>query len=374
MSPNDRSDRGQGSRSQRYDRSEQEYGSSTENRGLDWMEEEGHEYRNRPHDEGQRSGGRSDSERWGSRYGTSQRGPGSYERQNRGDEGQFGRNEPGFGSRQDYGEYSGGGGQGQYGQGGGYGQSYGQSGYGQGGYGQSGQGGYGRTSYGQGGYGQGGYGQGGYGQGGYGQGGYGQGGYGQGESGYRMSSYGGSGMSRGGYQGQGFGSSEEYGSRQSSSFGDQGDWDWERSRNWGGSSQGGQGSGQRHGQFTGRGPKGYTRSDDRIREDVSELLTRHGDIDATEIEVVVNSGEVTLNGSVDSRHAKRAAEEAIEDAPGVKHVQNNLRVESQSQSYQGQSSGKSGMSGSSSSLSSGFGQSGTEKSRSSSHSGSTKGT
>jgi len=81
------------------------------------------------------------------------------------------------------------------------------------------------------------------------------------------------------------------------------------------------------GQFTGRGPKGYQRSDERIREDVSEALTRHGDIDASEITVEVRGGEVILSGTVDSREAKREAERAVENEPGVKEVQNQLRVQ-----------------------------------------------
>src|SRR5262245_30542187 len=41
------------------------------------------------------------------------------------------------------------------------------------------------------------------------------------------------------------------------------------------------------GRFTGKGPKGYRRSDDRVKEDVSEALSRDGDLDASEIEVNV---------------------------------------------------------------------------------------
>ena len=55
------------------------------------------------------------------------------------------------------------------------------------------------------------------------------------------------------------------------------------------------------GQFTGRGPRNYRRSDDRIEEDINERLTHHGMVDATDIEVSVQNGEVTMRGSVDSR-------------------------------------------------------------------------
>jgi osmotically-inducible protein OsmY len=81
----------------------------------------------------------------------------------------------------------------------------------------------------------------------------------------------------------------------------------------------------------GRGPKGYRRSDDRIREDVSDRLTDDPYVDATEIEIVVADAEVTLTGSVDSRNARRRAEDLAERVSGVTHVQNNLRVSSGSE-------------------------------------------
>jgi hypothetical protein len=81
------------------------------------------------------------------------------------------------------------------------------------------------------------------------------------------------------------------------------------------------------GRFTGRGPKGYSRSDDRIREDVSDRLELHGEIDASEIEVRVESGEVTLEGTVSDRLTKRLAEDVVEDCPGVKQVHNRIRVQ-----------------------------------------------
>jgi len=76
----------------------------------------------------------------------------------------------------------------------------------------------------------------------------------------------------------------------------------------------------------GRGPRGYTRSDGRIREDVSDRLTDDTSVNASDIDVAVAGGDVTLNGTVDSRAAKRRAEDVAETVPGVRHVQNNLRV------------------------------------------------
>ncbi|HET6521889.1 MAG TPA: BON domain-containing protein [Geminicoccaceae bacterium] len=83
-------------------------------------------------------------------------------------------------------------------------------------------------------------------------------------------------------------------------------------------------SGAQH--HRGRGPRGYTRSDERIRDDISDRLTDDPYLDASEIEVSVSGGEVTLSGTVNSRQDKRRAEDLADDVSGVSHVQNNLRV------------------------------------------------
>lgn len=79
-------------------------------------------------------------------------------------------------------------------------------------------------------------------------------------------------------------------------------------------------------QFRGRGPRGYTRSDDRIQEDVNDRLTDDWSLDASDIEVSVGNGEVTLSGHVSNRSDKRHAEDLADSVSGVRHVQNNLRV------------------------------------------------
>jgi osmotically-inducible protein OsmY len=77
----------------------------------------------------------------------------------------------------------------------------------------------------------------------------------------------------------------------------------------------------------GRGPKDYIRSDERIRDDANDKLTDDWRVDASNITVSVKDGEITLNGTVTSREAKRRAEDVVDDISGVKHVQNNLRVQ-----------------------------------------------
>jgi osmotically-inducible protein OsmY len=75
----------------------------------------------------------------------------------------------------------------------------------------------------------------------------------------------------------------------------------------------------------GRGPRGYRRSDARILEDINERLTDDPWLDASGIEVAVDGGEVTLSGLVDSREARRRAEDIAEGVSGVGYVVNRLR-------------------------------------------------
>jgi hypothetical protein len=79
------------------------------------------------------------------------------------------------------------------------------------------------------------------------------------------------------------------------------------------------------GPHRGRGPRGYQRSDERIREDVCDCLTEADDVDASNIDVQVTAGTVTLSGTVDGRYAKRRAEDIAESVSGVREVQNQLR-------------------------------------------------
>lgn len=56
------------------------------------------------------------------------------------------------------------------------------------------------------------------------------------------------------------------------------------------------------GPFVGRGPKSYRRSDQRIKEDIYDRLTEHGQVDASDIEVEVRETEVILKGFVNTRN------------------------------------------------------------------------
>jgi osmotically-inducible protein OsmY len=100
----------------------------------------------------------------------------------------------------------------------------------------------------------------------------------------------------------------------------------------------GQGSGQNYGQsysssgtsqsFRGRGPQGYQRSDERLKEMICERLTDDPHIDASNITIEVTGQIVKLTGSVDDRGTKYEIEELVERMGGVKDIDNQLRVQS----------------------------------------------
>ncbi len=64
----------------------------------------------------------------------------------------------------------------------------------------------------------------------------------------------------------------------------------------------------------------------RALDEVCERLTRHGDLDASDIEVTIDGDEIKLEGTVDSRYAKRLAEDIAESVRGIKDVHNHLRL------------------------------------------------
>ena len=78
--------------------------------------------------------------------------------------------------------------------------------------------------------------------------------------------------------------------------------------------------------FRGLGPKNYRRSDARIHEDACERLAMDEMVDASDIEVAVHEGVVTLSGTVRDRQQKRWAEDTVERVVGVRDVQNSIRV------------------------------------------------
>lgn len=88
----------------------------------------------------------------------------------------------------------------------------------------------------------------------------------------------------------------------------------------------GQGGCGRQPSMRGRGPKNYTRSDERITEDLNEKLSQDDYLDASEINVEVKQGVATLSGTVEQRWMKHHAEDLAESCSGIKDVENHIRV------------------------------------------------
>jgi len=80
------------------------------------------------------------------------------------------------------------------------------------------------------------------------------------------------------------------------------------------------------GTHRGKGPQSYRRTETRILEDVNECLFEHPELDAREITVTMEDGDVVLSGAVADRRSKRLAAHLCEEVRGVRNVQNRLRV------------------------------------------------
>lgn len=92
---------------------------------------------------------------------------------------------------------------------------------------------------------------------------------------------------------------------------------------------------QGYGGHRGRGPRGYTRSDERILDDVNERLCDDPIVDAGDIEVRCESGCVVLEGRVPTRWMKHRAEDIADAVSGVKDVDNRIRVAAEGPVAQG---------------------------------------
>lgn len=137
-----------------------------------------------------------------------------------------------------------------------------------------------------------------------------------GQQGYGQQSY--------GQRDDAFGGRQRFGARAYEAGGD---------NQWGERSFGGRGSyldsssQARRGAHFGKGPKGYQRSDERIREEVCDRLAQDDELDASEITVSVSDREVTLEGSVPDRYSKHRAEDIVDSVSGVNDIHNRLKVD-----------------------------------------------
>ncbi|WP_354682514.1 BON domain-containing protein [Cupriavidus necator] len=74
------------------------------------------------------------------------------------------------------------------------------------------------------------------------------------------------------------------------------------------------------------GPKGYQRSDERIREEICERLAHARHVDVRDVEVEVQGGVVRLSGNVQDRRQKYSIEEIADDVFGVREIHNAVRL------------------------------------------------
>jgi hypothetical protein len=81
------------------------------------------------------------------------------------------------------------------------------------------------------------------------------------------------------------------------------------------------------GPYRGLPPKGYSRADERIREDICDELTRRSDIDPSRLTVRVEEGDVTLEGTVRDLETRRLVDEVASRSVGVRQVHNQLQVQ-----------------------------------------------
>jgi hypothetical protein len=84
---------------------------------------------------------------------------------------------------------------------------------------------------------------------------------------------------------------------------------------------------ERGGAQSGREQRAKRRPDESLAREIEEVLTNDPELDATDIEVKVEGGAVTLIGTVNSSDAKLLAEELTESFPGVREVHNRLTIE-----------------------------------------------
>ncbi len=86
-----------------------------------------------------------------------------------------------------------------------------------------------------------------------------------------------------------------------------------------------------------RGPKGYTRTDERIREDICERLSQplgrfgasdlvNEHLDVSDVSVQVDGAKVVLEGTVPERRMKHEIEDIVDACPGVQDIDNRITV------------------------------------------------
>lgn len=97
-------------------------------------------------------------------------------------------------------------------------------------------------------------------------------------------------------------------------------------------------------QRRGRGPRNAMRSDALIAEELNERMTEDDQLDAGEILVRVEDGQVLLTGEVPERWMKHRAEDIADGIRGVRDIDNRIRVDTGSSSFGSGGAVRSGLS------------------------------
>lgn len=76
----------------------------------------------------------------------------------------------------------------------------------------------------------------------------------------------------------------------------------------------------------GHGPRDWRRSDDQLRDAVCEALAADGALDARDMNVGVDDGEVILSGVCPCVHSRALAEAIAREVVGVRTVHNFVGI------------------------------------------------
>jgi osmotically-inducible protein OsmY len=102
-------------------------------------------------------------------------------------------------------------------------------------------------------------------------------------------------------------------------------WDYDQNRAYAyvhGNRSGTDGDRRNH---RGKGPRNYRRSDERILDDIIERIVSRR-IDASDVDIRIDKGEVVLTGRIDDKRSRRALEDLVDEVPGVCQVENRIRL------------------------------------------------
>lgn len=78
--------------------------------------------------------------------------------------------------------------------------------------------------------------------------------------------------------------------------------------------------------FSGRGPRGYKRSDESLLDQVCLALERTPSVDASDLEVYVEDGCAYLKGSLPTRGMRYLAEDLVDSIPGIVDVFTQIKI------------------------------------------------